>query len=324
MANTDILQTARDVLRGEAGALVAAADGLCGEAGAAFERAVGLMLACKGKVVVTGVGKSGHIGAKIAATLASTGTPAFFLHPAEAMHGDLGMISERDVVLAISFSGETGEVLAIVPHILRRGIALVGMSRAGSALAAQAQANIALAIEREACALGVAPTTSTTLTLALGDALAVALMKLRGFAREDFAAFHPGGTLGKRLFLRASAVMRRKWAQVGAEADLQTAIDAMTHGQMGNVLLVGAGGELAGILSDGDLRRALADPKFALTNAALDYATRSPKVLADGEILAYDALRMIEDYKIQLLVVVDAARRPVGVLHMHDLVALGL
>ncbi len=320
----DILAVAKDVLKQEAAALNNAAEELKGGVGEAFEAAVRLVFECHGKVVVTGVGKSGHIGGKIAATLASTGTPAFFLHPCEAMHGDLGMIGKGDVVIAISHSGSTSEILAILPHILRRGIKVIGVSRSGSELAKTATINIALDIQKEACILGSAPTTSTTLTLALGDALAVALMKLREFGREDFASFHPGGSLGKRLFLKAESMMRRQWAQVGLDANLQEAIDAMTHGQMGNVLIVDEDGRLVAILSDGDLRRALKDENFSLKNKALDYATKSPKVLKDPQILAYEALKMVEKHKIQLLVVVDENSRPVGVIHMHDLVELGL
>lgn len=285
-----------------------------------------LILDCKGKVIVTGVGKSGLIGTKIAATLASTGTPSFFLHPTEALHGDLGMIQKDDIILAISFSGESEELKAILPHIARFGTKIIAMSKfKDSSLGKASSAFISLDIQKEACPLGAAPTVSTTLTLALGDALAVYLMNKRNFKKEDFASFHPGGSLGKRLFLKVNQVMKAQNLPIIKDSvNLKIAIDEMTHGKLGTVLLVDEDGILKAILSDGDLRRALMSEDFSLNDKALKYATKNPKVLKDKDILAAQALKIIEDYKIQLLVVVDEQNRPIGILHIHDLTSLGL
>lgn len=289
-------------------------------------KAAALILACKGKVIVSGVGKSGLIGAKIAATLASTGTPSFFLHPTEALHGDLGMIQKDDLILAISFSGESEELKALLPHLERFGIKIIAMSKnENSSLGQASSVFISLAIEKEACPLGAAPTVSTTLTLALGDALAVYLMQKREFKKEDFASFHPGGSLGKRLFLKVKQVMKTENLPIiKDDVNLKIAIDEMTHGKFGTVLLVDEQGKLSAILSDGDLRRALMSENFSLEDAAIKYASKSPKVLKDENILAAQALQIIENYKIQLLVVVDEENKPKGILHIHDLTALGL
>lgn len=317
----DILKTAREVLMLEANELTQNALTLSEK----FVRAVRTMFDVKGKIVVTGVGKSGHIGAKIAATLASTGTPSFFLHPTEAMHGDLGMISKDDAVLAISFSGESEEVVRILPHVKRFGVKVIGMARnESSSLGKFSDEFIKLDVEKEACPLGAAPTSSTTLTLALGDALAVCLMKMRNFKQEDFANFHPGGSLGKRLFVKAKDVMRSENLPIVSEnVSLKTAIDAMTHGKVGNVLLTNSNGKLVAVLSDGDLRRALMSENFDINDSAIKYATKNPKILDDENILAVDALTLIEKYKIQLLVVVKNSV-PIGILHIHDLTSLGL
>lgn len=317
----DILKTAREVLTLEANELTQNALTLSEK----FVRAVRTMFDVKGKIVVTGVGKSGHIGAKIAATLASTGTPSFFLHPTEAMHGDLGMISKDDVVLAISFSGESEEVVRILPHIKRFGVKVIGMARdESSSLGKFSDEFIKLNVKKEACPLGAAPTSSTTLTLALGDALAVCLMKMRNFKQEDFANFHPGGSLGKRLFVKAKDVMRSENLPiVSANVSLKAAIDAMTHGKVGNVLLTDTNGKLVAVLSDGDLRRALMSENFDINDSAIKYATKNPKILDDENMLAVDALTLIEKYKIQLLVVVKNSV-PIGILHIHDLTSLGL
>lgn len=317
----DILKTAREVLMLEANELTQNALTLSEK----FVRAVRTMFDVKGKIVVTGVGKSGHIGAKIAATLASTGTPSFFLHPTEAMHGDLGMISKDDAVLAISFSGESEEVVRILPHVKRFGVKVIGMARnESSSLGKFSDEFIKLDVEKEACPLGAAPTSSTTLTLALGDALAVCLMKMRNFKQEDFANFHPGGSLGKRLFVKAKDVMRSENLPIVSEnVSLKTAIDAMTHGKVGNVLLTNSNGKLVAVLSDGDLRRALISENFDINDSAIKYATKNPKILDDENILAVDALTLIEKYKIQLLVVVKNSV-PIGILHIHDLTSLGL
>ena len=318
---SEILDTAREVLRLEGAELLRHAE-LIGDE---IERAVNLILACKGKVIVTGVGKSGHIGVKIAATLASTGTPSFFVHPTEALHGDLGMIGKDDMVLAISFSGESEELVRILPHLKRFGVKIIAMARdKNSSLGKVSDEFISLGIVKEACPLGAAPTVSTTLTLALGDALAICLMRQRRFGKEDFANFHPGGSLGKRLFVKVKDVMQSKNLPVASRnASLKQAIDVMTHGKLGTVLLVNEKGALEAILSDGDLRRALMREDFDINGDALKYATKNPKMLDDKNMLAIDALNLIEQFKIQVLPVVENGV-PVGILHIHDLTSLGL
>ena len=318
---SDTIKIAANVLKTEANELMRNAEILDGE----FEKAVEVLYETKGKVVVTGVGKSGHVGAKIAATLASTGTPSFFMHPTEAMHGDLGMIGKDDTLLAISFSGESEELTKILPHVQRFGVPIVAMARDKfSTLGKFSDAFVKLDISKEACPLDAAPTSSTTLTLALGDALAVCLMQKRGFKKEDFANFHPGGSLGRRLFLKVKDVMRSENLPIVRwNASLKQAIDVMTHGKLGTVLIVDKDGVLDAILSDGDLRRALMREDFDLNDAAIKYATLKPKELNDKDMLAIDALALIERYKIQLLAVVENGV-PVGVLHIHDLANLGL
>ena len=318
---SDTIKIAANVLTTEANELTKNAEILDGE----FEKAVETLYQTKGKVVVTGVGKSGHVGAKIAATLASTGTPSFFMHPTEAMHGDLGMIGKDDTLLAISFSGESEELTKILPHVQRFGVPIVAMARDKfSTLGKFSNAFVKLDVSKEACPLDAAPTSSTTLTLALGDALAVCLMEKRGFKKEDFANFHPGGSLGKRLFLKVKDVMRSENLPIVRwNASLKQAIDVMTHGKLGTVLIVDKDGVLDAILSDGDLRRALMREDFDLNDAAIKYATLKPKELNDKDMLAIDALALIERYKIQLLAVVENGV-PVGVLHIHDLANLGL
>ena len=317
----DTIKIAANVLKTEANELMRNAEILDGE----FEKAVEVLYKTKGKVVVTGVGKSGHVGAKIAATLASTGTPSFFMHPTEAMHGDLGMIGKDDTLLAISFSGESEELTKILPHVQRFGVPIVAMARDKfSTLGKFSDAFVKLDVSKEACPLDAAPTSSTTLTLALGDALAACLMEKRGFKKEDFANFHPGGSLGKRLFLKVKDVMRSENLPIVRwNASLKQAIDTMTHGKLGTVLIVDKDGVLDAILSDGDLRRALMREDFDLNDAAIKYATLKPKELNDKEMLAIDALALIERHKIQLLAVVENGV-PVGVLHIHDLANLGL
>ena len=318
---SEMIKVAANVLNMEANELTRNAEILDGE----FEKAVEILYQTKGKVVVTGVGKSGHVGAKIAATLASTGTPSFFMHPTEAMHGDLGMIGKDDTLLAISFSGESEELTKILPHVQRFGVPIVAMAKDKfSTLGKFSDAFVKLDVSKEACPLDAAPTSSTTLTLALGDALAVCLMEKRGFKKEDFANFHPGGSLGKRLFLKVKDVMRSENLPIVRwNASLKQAIDTMTHGKLGTVLIVDKDGVLDAILSDGDLRRALMREDFDLNDAAIKYATIKPKELNDKEMLAIDALALIERYKIQLLAVVENGV-PVGVLHIHDLANLGL
>ncbi len=318
----EMLSVARDVLETEAQALLEAAKRLDGS----FERAVELVYAIKGKCIVTGVGKSGLVGAKMAATLASTGTSSFFIHPTEALHGDLGMIGPDDLVIAISYSGESEELVKILPHIKRFDIPLIAMTgESGSTLAKYGDITLSIKVEKEACPLGAAPTSSTTLTMALGDALAVALMKKRNFRAEDFASFHPGGSLGKRLFVKIEDLMRRENLPViSPETSLKEAVVVMSEGRLGNVLIEDEEGRLVAVLSDGDVRRALMDSGFSLESEAIRYANKSPKTCSNKRMLASEALEMIENHKIQLLPIVDENGRVKGVLHLHDLVEAGI
>jgi len=318
----DYIKIAREVLELEANELLRSASKL----GSEIEEAVELVMATKGKLIVTGVGKSGLIGAKIAATLASTGTSSFFLHPTEAMHGDLGMIGKDDAILAISYSGESEELIKILPHIKRFDIPLIGMARSkNSSLGKYSDVFLSIDIQKEACPLDVAPTTSTTLTLALGDALAVCLMKRRDFKKSDFASFHPGGSLGKQLFVKVSDLMRSENLPIISDkTPLKEAIVTMSEGRLGNVLITNDKDELVGVLSDGDLRRALLGSDFSLDKEAINYACMTPKTLNDKNMLASDAIKVIEEHKIQLLVVTDEALHVKGVLHIHDLVEAGI
>ena len=291
-----------------------------------FDKAVAMILACKGKLVVSGVGKSGLIGAKMAATFASTGTPSFFLHPTEALHGDLGMIGKDDVVLAISYSGESEELSSILPHIKRFGTPLIGMTRdENSTLGSYSDLVIKVEVEREACPLNIAPTSSTTLTLALGDALAVCLMKARDFQKSDFASFHPGGALGKKLFVKVKNLMQSENLPIiTKDAKLKDAILTISEGRLGTALIVDEDGKLAGLMSDGDVRRALLGENFSLEENVMQYATQNPLSIDDDEMLASDALVLIEEKKIQLLVVTDKNKKIKGVLHIHTLIEKGI
>jgi arabinose-5-phosphate isomerase len=317
----DFKKIAKSVLELEAKEIMRSAERLTDDISAAVE----MIYNIKGKLIVTGVGKSGLIGSKIAATLASTGTSSFFLHPTEAMHGDLGMVGKDDGVLAISYSGESEELVRILPHIKRFGIPLIGIAKSKkSSLGKHSDIFLPIDVEKEACPLDAAPTCSTTLTLALGDALAVCLMKKRNFKKEDFASFHPGGTLGKRLFVKVKDIMRTKLPTSNDDAPLKEVIDIMTHGRLGNVILTDKDKKLSAILSDGDLRRALMDNNFSINVPALMYATKNPKTLNNEDMLASDALVFLEQHKIQLLVIVNEENIPTGVLHIHDLIEAGI
>ncbi|QSV44815.1 KpsF/GutQ family sugar-phosphate isomerase [Geobacter benzoatilyticus] len=319
-----IIEEARKVIRIEADALMALADSINGE----FERAVRLILATKGRVVVTGMGKSGLIGQKIASTMASTGTPAFFLHPAEGIHGDLGMIMKGDVVIAISNSGETEEVVRILPIIKRIGASLVSMSgNPKSTLAKAGDVFLDISVKEEACPLGLAPTASTTATLAMGDALAVALLIERGFRPEDFALFHPGGSLGKKLLLTVGDLMHGGdfLPLVAADTPMSDALFVITSKGLGVTGVVDAGGDLLGVITDGDLRRALSRGVAILELRASELMSRNPKRILRGD-LAAKALQRMEQYSITSLFVFegDDEQKPVGVVHLHDLLKAGL
>ncbi len=291
-----------------------------------FDKAVEIILSCKGKLIITGVGKSGLIGAKMAATFASTGTPSFFLHPTEALHGDLGMISKDDVVVAISYSGESEELSSILPHIKRFKTPLIGMTRdRASTLGRFSDLVIDVVVKKEACPLDIAPTSSTTLTLALGDALAVCLMKARDFKKSDFASFHPGGALGKKLFVKVNDLMQKDSLPiVKDDAKVKEAILKISEGRLGTVLVVDEEKKLVALVSDGDIRRALLKDDFSLDDDVLKYATKNPKTIDDENLLASEALVMIESMKIQLLIVTDKDKNIKGVLHIHTLIEKGI
>jgi arabinose-5-phosphate isomerase len=310
-------ETARKVLEIESRAILE----LVPRIDAGFERAVELLLSCAGRVVVTGMGKSGLIGQKVSATLSSTGTPSLFLHPAEAIHGDLGRIVKGDAVLAISHSGDTGEILALVPQVKRLGAPLLAMTgQPRSALAAAADVHLDVSIREEACPLGLAPTASTTAALAMGDALAMALLERRGFTVDDFAVLHPGGRLGKKL-LRVEDVMRTGDAvpRVRMDTPMKDALFEMTGKRLGLTTVVDDGGRLAGIISDGDVRRQLERHGYTLLDrTAGECMTRDPVVIGRRE-LATAALDVMEARKITSLLIVDGAGAVEGVLHLHDL-----
>ena len=320
--NNDYIAIAKNTLEIEASVLNEARDRL----GEEIVRITELILKCKGKLIVSGVGKSGLVGAKIAATFASTGTPSFFLHPTEALHGDLGMIGKEDIVLAISYSGESEELSAILPHIKRFDIPLIGMTRnKESTLGRYSDEVINISVSSEACPLDIAPTSSTTLTLAMGDALAVCLMKARNFQKEDFASFHPGGALGKKLFVKVSDLMRTQNLPIVSEkASLKEALLVLSEGRLGTAVLIDEKNKVTGLLSDGDIRRALMDKKFSLEASAKEYATKHPMLIDNSSLLASDALVMIEQKKIQLLLVTTKEHELIGVLHLHALVEAGI
>ena len=311
----------KDVLRLEANELLQA----CEYIDDSISKAVELIYESRGKFIVTGVGKSGLVGNKIAATLASTGTSSFFLHPTEALHGDLGMIGKDDVVLAISYSGESEELTRILPHIKRFDIPLVAMTRdKTSTLAKYADVTILTKIETEACPLNIAPTSSTTLTMALGDALAICLMKKREFKKEDFASYHPGGSLGKQLFIKVEDLMQKtKIPTVDIGTKLKDALKVMNEGKVGNLIVLDKNKKVHSILSDGDLRRALQNESFSTDVNVEEYATKNPKLIENENMLASEALSFLEEHKIQLLVVVKD-NNVVGILHIHDLIEAGI
>jgi len=315
-------QIAQETLEIEAKTLLESAKNISN----VFDEAVEVILSCQGKLIITGVGKSGLIGAKMAATFASTGTPSFFLHPTEALHGDLGMISENDVVIAISYSGESEELSSILPHVKRFNTPLIGMTRdKNSTLGKYSDLVIDVIVQKEACPLNIAPTSSTTLTLALGDALAVCLMKARNFKKNDFASFHPGGALGKQLFVKVSDLMRSENLPIiSKNTSVKEAILKISEGRLGTVLITDNENKLSALLSDGDVRRALLSDNFSLDDEVYKYATHNPKTIDDENILASEALVIIEDMKIQLLVVTDKEKNVKGVLHIHTLIEKGI
>ena len=291
-----------------------------------FDQACHLILQNTGKVIVSGIGKSGHIANKIAATFASTGTPAFFVHPGEASHGDLGMLSTGDIVLAISNSGETAELLTIVPVIKRMGIPLIAMTgKPDSTLAQLADVHICVSVPKEACPLGLAPTASTTATLAMGDALAVAVLDARGFSADDFALSHPGGSLGKKLLLRLEDIMHKE-SQVPIVHRLATIKDALleiSRKGLGMTTVVNDEGKLAGIFTDGDLRRIL-DLKLDIHTTAIEHVMTINCITAKAEMLAAEALNIMQQKKINGLIILNEQHKPIGAMNMHDLLRAGV
>jgi arabinose-5-phosphate isomerase len=316
------LTLAREVLAIEARAVAA----LCDRLDEHFTRAIELILHCRGRVVVSGMGKSGHIARKIASTLASTGTPAFFVHPGEASHGDLGMITQDDVFIGLSNSGESAELLTIVPLLKRHGAKLISMTgNAKSTLAREADVHLDASVAQEACPLGLAPTASTTAALALGDALAIALLDARGFGADDFARTHPGGALGRRLLIHVSDLMHQDEAlpRVAATAQLSDALLEMTRKGLGMTAVVDRNGKVLGIFTDGDLRRTLEKSINIHITPISEVMSPTPRTIGPNA-LAAEAVQLMEQYKINGLLVADAQGKLLGALNMHDLLRAGV
>lgn len=319
----DILDIAKKVLRTEADAVA----GLIEKLNSDFEKAVELIYQSKGRVVVTGMGKSGLIGKKIAATFASTGTPAFFMHPAEAIHGDLGMVTREDVVIAISNSGETEELVELIPFLKRFDVGLISMTgNPNSTLSKSASVRLDVSIKEEACPLGVIPTASTTAALAMGDAMAVALLMKRGYKEEDFAFFHPGGSLGKKLFVKVKDLMHSGDALplVNPEVSMLKAVMEISSKRLGLTIVAGGDRKVLGIITDGDVRRGIEKWDKALFDMkAADVMSRNPKTVGEAE-LAAKALSIMEHHSITALVVPDEEGRANGVIHLHDILRKGI
>jgi arabinose-5-phosphate isomerase len=319
----DILDVARRVLRTEAQAVHALIEKL----GSAFEEAVEIIAKSKGRVVVTGMGKSGLVGKKIAATLASTGTPAFFLHPAEAGHGDLGMVTPEDVVIAISNSGETDELVQLLPFLKRFSLSVICMTgNHHSTISRDADVTLDVSVDEEACPMGIIPTASTTAAMAMGDAIAVALLVKRGFREEDFACYHPGGSLGKRLLIKVSDVMHRgdTLPVVSPETPMAEAVVEISSKRLGVTIVADAGRRILGIITDGDLRRGLERwGKAVFDLNAHEVMTRNPKTISEDD-LAAKALSIMEKHSITALVVPDADGRVQGIVHLHDILRRGI
>lgn len=291
-----------------------------------FFKACQYLHACEGKIIVMGVGKSGHISKKIAATLASTGSPAFFIHPSEAKHGDMGMVSKKDVIIALSNSGESEELISILPSIKHLDIPLIALTgRPSSSLAKAASVNLDVSIDKEACPLGLAPTSSTTAALVMGDALAMALLDSRGFTENDFALSHPGGTLGRRLLLKVEEIMHKEKdiPIISDHSSLKQTLVEMTQKKLGMTTIVNGKGELVGIFTDGDVRRAF-DKNMNIDTTQIDsIMSKNPKTI-HSQMLAAEALGIMESFKITSLVVVDEKHRPSGIIHIHDILRAGV
>jgi arabinose-5-phosphate isomerase len=315
------LQLACETLQIEADAILTLKQRLTGSEAAAFTKAISLLLHCQGRVVVSGIGKSGHIARKIAATFASTGTPSFFVHPAEAAHGDLGMVTSQDVFIAISYSGEASELMSILPIIKRLGVKLIAMTgNPESSLANLADVHLSVQVDKEACPLNLAPTASTTVTLAMGDALAVAVLDARGFREEDFARSHPGGTLGRRLLTHVRDVMRTGDAipRVSPDTKLSTALLEITQKGMAMTAVVDQDQQIVGVFTDGDLRRLMEKLQDFTQVRIIDVMRSNPRSIRPDQ-LAVEAVEIMETHRINQLLVADEAGKLVGALHIHDL-----
>ena len=319
----DVLSIAKRVLKTEADAVFALIDKLNDD----FEKAIEIIYNAKGRVVVTGMGKSGLVGKKIAATLASTGSPAFFLHPAEASHGDLGMVTSRDVIITISNSGETDEIIDLIPFLKRFNVSVVSMTgNPNSTLARTADVNLDVSVKEEACPLGITPTASTTATLAMGDAVAVALLVKRGFRQEDFASFHPAGSLGKKLFVRVKDLMHKGDAlpMIGPSTPVMEALMEISSKRLGIAIVAGADRKILGVVTDGDVRRGVQKwGKDFFDMKAEEVMSRNPRHIAEAE-LAAKALSVMETYSITSLVVADTEVKAVGIIHLHDILKEGI
>jgi arabinose-5-phosphate isomerase len=319
----NILDIAKKVLKTEAEAIFALVERLGGD----FEKAVESIYECKGRVVVTGMGKSGLVGKKIAATLASTGTPAFFLHPAEAGHGDLGMVTSRDILVAISNSGETEEIVGLIPFLKRFNLCLISITgNPKSTLSKAADVSLDVSVKEEACPFGIVPTASTTATMALGDALAVALLVKKGLKEEDFAFFHPGGSIGKKLLITVKDLMHGGEAipKVSLGTPMSRAVIEMSSKRLGHAIVLDDDGRVAGIITDGDVRRGLekwAGKLFELT--AEEVMSENPKTISEDE-LAAKALSIMENHSITALIVSDTGGRAIGIIHLHDVLKQGI
>jgi arabinose-5-phosphate isomerase len=318
-----MLAVAKKVLETEAAAVQALIEKL----NSGFEKAVDIIYSSKGRVVITGMGKSGLVGKKIAATLASTGTPSFFLHPAEASHGDLGMVTERDVVIALSNSGETNELVGLIPFLKRFRVKLISMTgNPASILAKCSDVTLDVSVKEEACPMGVVPTASTTATMAMGDALAVALLVRRGLNEKDFALFHPGGSIGKKFFIKVKDLMHTgdKLPVVSEDTPMSMAVIEMSSKRLGHAIVVDRAKRIAGVITDGDVRRGLEKWRGKLFGMrAGKVMSKKPKTIA-GEELAAKALSVMESRSITALVVPDEEGRPVGIIHLHDLIRQGI
>jgi len=320
--SSELIESAREVIEIESQAIKALGKAI----DSSFADACHLLLECTGKCVVVGIGKSGHIGGKIAATLASTGTPAFFVHPAEASHGDLGMITRNDVVLAVSYSGETREITMLFPLLKRLGVPIIAMTGyPESAMAHHSDVHLNISVEKEACPLGLAPTSSTTTALVMGDALAVALLRCRGFTQHDFAMSHPGGTLGRRLLLRLEDIMRTGEAipRVSIGTKLSEALIEISGKGLGMTTVVDDADRLLGMFTDGDLRRAI-DRGVDIHQTLIGSLMTVDCKTADPDMLAAEALRMMEDHQINAIAILHQQNRICGALNMHDLLRIGV